>query len=112
MIEAQAKLPGLERIRARFLDMLVERLGDIDRLCDPELSGLGPREALEQVQAILHKIAGTAGTLGMTQLGDTARNGENTIISYLGTGKPGNEAVYRSVAEFIILAEETLDAED
>lgn len=111
MIEAQMKMPGLERIRARFMDMLVERLNEIDRLCDPAVSGLSPRDALEQVQMILHKIAGTAGTLGLTVLGDTARTGENTIIAFLGSGAPPKEKVYRSVADFILLAEETLDAE-
>lgn len=110
MIEVQEKLPGLDRIRARFLEMLVERLGEIDRLCDSTVSGLSPRDALEQVQMILHKIAGTAGTLGMGTLGETARTGENTIIAFLGSGGPPKEQVYRSVADFIILAEETLDS--
>ncbi|MCB1379401.1 MAG: Hpt domain-containing protein [Alphaproteobacteria bacterium] len=109
MMEAKTMMPGLERIRTRFLDMLSERLTEIDRLCDPSVSGLSPRDALTQVQMILHKIAGTAGTLGMNDLGDKARAGENVIIDFLGSGGAAKHQVYRTVASFIIHAEQTLD---
>lgn len=100
MTAAADLAPGLERIRARFLEMLDERLTEMERLSkDPS------RESLLASQLILHKIAGSAGTLGLADLGERARICENQIISHLDSGAPRLRRVYRSLGRFAAEAE-------
>ncbi|MEW9919240.1 Hpt domain-containing protein [Marimonas sp. MJW-29] len=80
------QLPGLERVRERFLTMLAERK---ERIATHAL-GAWEGETLEEVngnlasaQAILHQIAGTAGSLGFAPLGQSAHACENEIIAHL-----------------------------
>lgn len=98
-------LPGLERIRLRFLDMLVERLSDLERLCREMAKDDPQSNALRELQSIMHKIAGSAGTLGLQDLGDTARICENQIIDHLDTGTTVLPEIYQSLGEFAEKAE-------
>ena len=104
-IQATEMLPGLERIRARFITMLVDRLDELEQLCDNMYEDSPDMAALEMSKNILHKIAGSAGTLGMTTLGDAARTCENQIISFLESSQPGLEQIFDSLGEFAELAE-------
>ena len=74
-----AELPGIERIRKRFVEMLDERqtliathgLAAWDGTTVDEIKG-----NLASAQAILHQIAGSAGSLGFEELGRLARQGQ------------------------------------
>ncbi|MDG1169400.1 MAG: Hpt domain-containing protein [Sulfitobacter sp.] len=79
-------LPGLDRVRDRFLTMLEDRKTNIashaiaawEADCVEDICA-----HLAAAQSILHQIAGSAGSLGFAALGDSARHCENEIISHL-----------------------------
>lgn len=87
-------VPGLERVKTRFLEMLAERKSriaahavaawDADTVEDVKgnLSG---------AQGILHQISGTAGSLGFPALGNLARNCETEILQHF-EGPNANQA--------------------
>ncbi|KZY05970.1 MULTISPECIES: Hpt domain-containing protein [unclassified Sulfitobacter] len=79
-------LPGLERIRARFVEMLSDRQARIAQHTLDAWNGGTPEqinENLAAAQAILHQIAGSAGSIGFAELGSTARACEAQIIEHL-----------------------------
>ncbi|NNE51170.1 MAG: Hpt domain-containing protein [Sulfitobacter sp.] len=81
-----SELPGLDRVRARFLDMLVPRHEQIAAHAVAAWDGETVEEIngnLAAAQAILHQIAGTAGSLGLVDLGAKAHACENEIIDHL-----------------------------
>ncbi|MEP5173949.1 Hpt domain-containing protein [Sulfitobacter dubius] len=89
-----AELPGIERIRKRFVEMLAERQTQIashglaawDATTVEEIKG-----NLASAQAILHQIAGSAGSLGFEELGRMARKCETQIVDHL-AGPSANRA--------------------
>lgn len=97
------ELPGIARIRARFLELLIERqLGlqvcaDTLRRSDP---GRIQHAALRDCQAILHKIAGTAGIVGFAKMGNDARSCEDAIIGHLTSGLPDAAALLSLLDDF------------
>lgn len=101
-------LPGMERIRARFLEMLDERLRLIDALFGASETGFPTTDTLKRTQEVLHKIAGTAGTLGMPALGESARECEEMILSHVEVGAPDVGNILRSLGRFVDEAERAL----
>lgn len=80
------ELPGLEKVRARFIEMLEDRQARIATHALAAWEGETVEEIngnLESAKAILHQIAGTAGSLGFTDLGVTARQCEEEVIAHL-----------------------------
>jgi len=80
------ELPGIERIRARFLDMLEQRQRALAEhaLAAWEGSTLQViNDNLAEARTILHQIAGTAGSLGFDDLGTVARDNELAIDAHL-----------------------------
>lgn len=101
-------LPGIDRIRQRFLDLLEDRLDTLeDAMVEFEFPGTG-HTSLARAQMILHKISGSAGTLGFERLGDAARNCEDGIITHIKTGKPSLDKLYRDLGDFATQAENLL----
>ena len=89
-------LPGIEKIKARFLTLLEERQGLIAHHALAAWEGTDPNDVqhhLATAQNTLHQIAGSAGSLGFASLGYTARDCENEIIGYL-EGPNGNSAIF------------------
>ncbi|MEQ6249962.1 Hpt domain-containing protein [Sulfitobacter sp. HNIBRBA3233] len=86
MNAAALELPGLDRIRARFVELLDDRrtliaqhaLAAWDAETSEDING-----NLEAAKALLHQIAGTAGTVGYPQLGSAAQQCEAEIIAHL-----------------------------
>lgn len=81
-----AELPGLDRVRLRFLEALDERQAQIAR--HARAAGMADtafdiNDNLEAARHILHQIAGTAGSLGYAALGTAARTCEHAIIAHL-----------------------------
>jgi HPt (histidine-containing phosphotransfer) domain-containing protein len=80
------EMPGLDRIRDRFVDLLEDRKVLI---AQHALAAWDSETAedinanLEDARCILHQIAGTAGTVGFPQLGATAQQCEVQIIEHL-----------------------------
>ena len=101
-------LPGIERIRARFIDLLGVRLVEIDALCTDETDPRDMADRLKGAQTILHQIAGTAGTLGYTDFGDCARRCEEMIIAHLDGGRPRLDAILRELGSFAETAEDLM----
>lgn len=83
MIEA---LPGIERIKTRFLDLLEERQSIIASHALAAWDSQDTKDMhshLTAAQSALHQIAGSAGSLGFAPLGQAARECENEIIVHL-----------------------------
>lgn len=93
---------SLQAIRDRFLRLLEERQDEIHR--NIEVAVRTPnkaRDALACIEAVLHKIAGTAGTLGFHELGQQARDVENNIIALLHDPSVGRQDVYLEIIAFL-----------
>lgn len=79
-------MSGLEKIRGRFLDLLVTRQQNIAHHAVLAYEGQTVDEVngnLAAARDILHQIAGTAGSLGFDDLGLAARSCENDIVAHL-----------------------------
>lgn len=76
----------LDTIRAKFIALLDDRLDELECLREHIDQEEQSQNALRQTQSIAHKIYGSAGTLGFTDLGQSAAETEEVIINYL-TGK-------------------------
>ncbi len=86
MKDTAVALPGLERIKARFLALLEERQGLIAHHALAAWEEKTPSKMyahLQVAQGTLHQIAGTSGSLGFHDLGIAARDCENAILRYL-----------------------------
>jgi len=86
MIQQKLELPGIDRIRTRFLEMLEDRQAAIAEHAltaweTDELDELNGN--LANARTILHQIAGTAGSLGFDTLGNEARQCELQIDAHL-----------------------------
>ncbi|MEH6359728.1 MAG: Hpt domain-containing protein [Amylibacter sp.] len=73
----------LETIRAKFIALLDDRLDELEYLRELIEQDGQRQKALQQTQFIAHKIYGSAGTLGLTEIGQLAAKTEETIIQYL-----------------------------
>jgi len=86
MKNASEILPGIQKVRDRFLDMLGERQTQLAThivgTWDSRVGADVVRE-LEAAGSILHKIAGSAGSLGFSELGARARKCEELIVATL-----------------------------
>ena len=86
MKDMATELPGLSRVRARFIEMLGPRQEQIAMHAVAAWDGKSAAEIcdhLNAAKAILHQIAGSAGSLGMADLGEMAHRCENEIIAHL-----------------------------
>jgi hypothetical protein len=89
------KQPDLSAVQERLLSLLKERRTSI-LACIRPTADRGPHEdyraCLTNARLILYQIAGTAGLLGLTELGKRARNCEDEIAELLiqnaGISKP------------------------
>jgi len=80
------ELPGIERIRARFLEMLEQRQRALAEHALAAWEGTSLQDIndnLTEARRILHQIAGTAGSLGFDDLGAIARDNEVAIDTHL-----------------------------
>ncbi|MGY9038311.1 MAG: Hpt domain-containing protein [Rhodobacterales bacterium] len=80
------ELPGIERIRARFLEMLEQRQRALAEHALAAWEGTSLQDIndnLTEARRILHQIAGTAGSLGFDDLGTIARDNEVAIDTHL-----------------------------
>lgn len=80
------ELPGIDRVRGRFLDMLEQRQSAIAGHALAAWDGQSLEDInsnLASAQAVLHQISGSAGSLGWSELGISARDCEMEIIAHL-----------------------------
>ncbi|MGB3243803.1 MAG: Hpt domain-containing protein [Sulfitobacter sp.] len=80
------ELPGLAKIRAKFIVLLGERQMTIAKHAIAAWDGQTVAEVngnLEAAQYVLHQIAGSAGSLGLAEFGKVAQACEESIINHL-----------------------------
>lgn len=113
------ELPGIARIRARFVEMLEDRQKEIAAsalAAWDATSAAYINENLGNARAILHQIAGSAGSLGLVELGDTARSCEEDIIDHLEGPNAGSDTcpdgLIASMDAFIAKCRTLLDEQD
>lgn len=86
LAQSAPEIPGLDRIRVRFIELLNTRKADIAQYAlaawDAE-TAIEINANLEGARSILHQISGTAGTVGYPELGLTAQQCEAQIIAHL-----------------------------
>ncbi|WP_372991529.1 phosphorelay protein [Sulfitobacter sp.] len=104
MIQQKLELPGIERIRNRFLEMLKDRQYAIAEHAliaweSDELDEINSN--LDNARTVLHQIAGTAGSLGFKDLGTQARACEIEIDAHL-NGPDADLAICPSPLIFLI----------
>ena len=76
----------LAKTKERFQVQLSERLVEFDDiLCDLEAGG-EPRDLIGKIQFGAHKIAGVAGSLGYSELGNAARAVDTDATNFVRTG--------------------------
>lgn len=83
---------SLEKIKGRFLDLLKTRQKNIAHHAVLAYDSTSMDEVnvnLSAARDILHQIAGTAGSLGFEDLGNSARHCENEIVTHLNTPNAG-----------------------
>jgi HPt (histidine-containing phosphotransfer) domain-containing protein len=83
---APTQMPGIERIRARFIEMLGDRQAQIAQHALLAWDGQTLEDIndnLAAAQGILHQIAGSAGSIGLAELGNSARACELKIAAHL-----------------------------
>jgi len=86
MTSSKPELPGLAQIRKKFIGLLVVRQKAIATHTLAAWEGETIDQInvnLKSVQQILHQIAGSAGSLGLAELGSEAFACEASIITHL-----------------------------
>lgn len=95
---------ALRPIREKFLQSLRVTECDIRNALERALeTPSSARNEFVQIVEKLHKITGTAGTLGYSALGDCARDAEAEINAFLPVGSAPPKAVYLKVINFLEL---------
>tara|TARA_R110002072_G_scaffold103764_6_gene227621 strand:- start:572 stop:910 length:339 start_codon:yes stop_codon:yes gene_type:complete len=111
-MKAQAINDALAPIRDRFYQSLRATQHDVhvelERALNDSATG---RDALRQIATKLHKIAGSAGTLGFTRLGEQAHTTEYVIIDVLKSQSRSPTEAYLQVIEFLESCSDVLDAD-
>lgn len=103
-------LPGLAEIRQRFFLRLSEKIIHLENALAALSTPDNPSksERLLAAEAVLHSVAGAAGTLGLADISDRARGCEEAIIALTRRGE-GSEARLRSdLLEFLQIAKRTV----
>jgi len=86
MKDMAIEMPGLEKVRAKFLHLLPERQNQIAEHALAAWDATDPADVVDNLTAacaILHQIAGSAGTLGLVTLGEAAQKSELSIQTHL-----------------------------
>ena len=79
---------AMKKLRIRFRDRLIERILDLEALTQ-QLRNLGAtRSQLDEIVMIVHKLAGTAPSLGYKELGQLARDIESETLQGLKLESP------------------------
>ena len=105
-------LPGLVLIRQKFLVRLAENQKDLEAcvaIIDGGSDDASVRQNIQSAVAILHKVSGSAGSLGFAELGVLAHNCERTIRATLDQDAPLGDADRNSV---VTLLDDFIDACD
>lgn len=82
----------LAELYRNYVRGLPEKLENIRHITRSLHAGADSGEALDELHAQAHKLAGSAGTYGCPEVGLAARDYENLIIAWLDSGnEPGPE---------------------
>jgi chemotaxis protein histidine kinase CheA len=93
---------GLEPIRERFVNLLASRNEEILNQLDVALEQPAQAtKALLIVEAVLHKVAGTAGTLGFDDLGERALSVEYKVMVARGSSAVNCGDVYQAIIAYL-----------
>ncbi|MBV7377674.1 Hpt domain-containing protein [Maritimibacter dapengensis] len=98
---------AIGRVRGRFLDLLRERLVVIQSCMSARSSD--PAE-LEQALFVVHKVAGSAGTLGLPNLGEVARTCEEQLLRDLHAGGTISGMGFAYLERFVDFSHSVLEA--
>ncbi len=72
LMNSSAFNAGMSRLKKRFVQTHYERHDRLEDLVAVMQQANPPTSAVQEAESILHKIAGTAGSVGFTELGEAA----------------------------------------
>jgi len=78
-------------LSAEFREGLSERIAGIDELWRRTTEGVNPVESMGELLKALHTLAGSAGTFGLDEVGNTAATAESCLQSYRESGTVPDE---------------------
>ncbi|QQA42032.1 Hpt domain-containing protein [Pelagovum pacificum] len=102
--------PAMQRVRAAFLRVHVDRHDRLEELNLRLSSKRATSEDVREAEDILHKIAGAAGTLGLRELGDAARDVEILFLEAREAGFGDAGTLSRALEWFLNLSITHCDA--
>lgn len=105
-----SNLPGFEQIRQRFYARLTERIVQIESAWAALETPADPAttEHLLAAEAVLHSVAGAAGTLGLKDIGLRARCCEEAIIALTRRGEGSSTGLRADLFDFLQVARASL----
>ncbi len=103
-------LPGLEEIRKRFFARLTEKIVQVESAWVALETPNDPTTAehLRAAEAVLHSVAGAAGTLGLKDIGNLARSCEETIIALTRRGEGSSADLRANLSDFLQISKASL----
>ncbi len=105
-----SSLPGLEGIRQRFFARLAEKIVHVEKAWATLESPADNAtvDFLFAAEAVLHSVAGAAGTLGLKDIGARARDCEEAIIALTRRGEGSCAELRAELSDFLELAKNSL----
>lgn len=97
---------AIARVRAKFLVMLEDRVAVVQACITARTRDA---EDLELALFVVHKVAGSAGTLGLPNLGGVAQTCEAQLLRDKQLGGGITLAGYRDLERFVEYAQSVLD---
>ena len=107
MMDRQSFDDGMSRLRGLFIRKLCERHDRLELLAEALSDGVEPAQAAAQVEAILHKIAGAAGSVGLQTLGEEASRVECLIRDQRAAGICDVKGISAALDTFLDLSLDT-----
>ena len=96
---------ALDRMWARFLPQMRERVDSLDATAQAFAAGTLSVERQEEAQSAAHKLAGVLGTFGLTRGTVLARELELTFARESSPGSEGSAKLAATVAELRTMVE-------
>jgi chemotaxis protein histidine kinase CheA len=98
----------LEKARSRYAGKLATRLAELAELVGRARATPDDTRALEDAQRLAHKICGSAGTFGFTEVGEVVGWIDQQLIQLLSGQSRANEELWQEIVAALDRATATL----
>ena len=112
MTASALDLPGIALLRTKYVAAHHLRHDEIAACLADIVAGTDTAARLKELQSLMHRISGTAGSFGFGELGATASEIEYMIDAYLHGTAPGLTPILRRCLTFLDMSETVCTAQD